>query len=252
MQNDLPIKSLWTAFRILEMLVDQDGATMTEVANELEKPNSTVHDYLSTLTKLEYIIETDGVYRITANFLRMGDLNRQNNKLYSAATNELNHLATETGEHVSLVVEEHGEAVIIATEEGEQAIPVRIYDGIRMKMHTAAPGKAILAFLPESRVDEVVERHRLVRRTVNTITDRESLDQELEETADRKYALDDEERLTGMRSIAVPIIDRNQRVRGALTIYGPTNRIEDELFRDRFPELLLRSGNIVEVLLNYD
>ncbi|MFC7318815.1 IclR family transcriptional regulator [Halomarina halobia] len=182
----------------------------------------------------------------------MGDLDRQNRKLYQAANNELRRLADETGEHVSLTVEEHGRAVIIATEEGDQAIPVHIFDGIPMNMHTAAPGKAILAFLPADRITEIIEQHGLKRRTKNTITDPDTLYEELEWIRENNYALDDEERLTGMRSLAVPVIDRDDRVRGSLTIYGPTNRIDDHLFHEEFVDLLLRSGNIVEVLMNYD
>jgi DNA-binding IclR family transcriptional regulator len=56
----------------------------------------------------------------------------------------------------------------------------------------------------------------------------------------------------GMRSVAAPVIDRGGRVRGSLAIYGPTNRIDDELFREDIPDLLMRSANIVEVLMNYD
>jgi DNA-binding IclR family transcriptional regulator len=55
-----------------------------------------------------------------------------------------------------------------------------------------------------------------------------------------------------MRSVAVPVIDSDDIVRGSRSVYGPTNRIDDELFYEEFPLLLLRSGNIVEVLLNYD
>jgi DNA-binding IclR family transcriptional regulator len=50
----------------------------------------------------------------------------------------------------------------------------------------------------------------------------------------------------------VPIIDRNDHVRGGLTIYGPTTSIHDDLFYGAYPDLLMRSSNIVEILMNYD
>lgn len=248
----LPVKSLQTTIRILETLVELNGGATSEIAFEVDQPKSTVHDHLTTLHNLGYVTVRGGEYHLGMRFLRMGDLTKRRLELYKSSKEELTRLAQETDEYASLVVEEHGKAVIIDTVEGEEAIPVQIYDGIRMGMHTAAPGKAILAYLPDARVDEIVNMHGLTEMTDNTTTDKSALTDELKQIRDQKYALDDEERLIGMRSVAVPIIDRNEIVRGALSIYGPTNRIDDDLFQKQIPDKLLRSGNIVEVLMNYD
>lgn len=252
MAKTLPINALSTTFDILEEIIEQNGATLSELTEAVNRPKSTVYDHVVSLHDLEYIVKRDGKYRLSSDFLRMGDLSRQSREIYQASIDELERLAGETGEHVSLTVEEHGQAIIIATEEGEEAIPVRHYDGVSMFMHTAAPGKAILAFLDEDRVSDIIGRHGLVQRTENTITDADELMDELTWIREHKYALDDEERLTGMRSVAAPVIDRNDRVRGSLTVYGPTNRIDDEIFHEEIPELLKRSVNIVEVLMNYE
>lgn len=252
MTQKLPVNSLRTTFKILEEIVERNGAGVSELATATELPKSTIYDHVVSLYELEYLVKVDGEYHISSDFLRMGDLARQSRELYQASNGELERLAEETGEYASLTVEEHGRAIIIATEEGAEAIPVRIFGGIRMNMHTAAPGKAILAFLPSDRIDEIIDRHGLKQRTKNTITTRDALDEELQWIREHNYALDDEERLTGMRSVAAPVIDRNERVRGSITIYGPTNRLSDELFREELPNLLLKSANIVEVLMNYD
>ncbi|WP_254525910.1 IclR family transcriptional regulator [Natrinema caseinilyticum] len=252
MTRDLPIKSLRTAFAIVEELVDRNGAGVSELATAMDRPKSTIYDHLVTLHELGYLVERDETYYVSSNFLRIGDLNRQSKEIYQASSEELERLAAETGEHASLTIEEHGKAVIIATEEGDEAIPVKTYSGIVMDMHTSAPGKAILAFMDEDEVSDIIDRNGLTKRTENTIHNRDELREELAWIREHNYALDDEERLTGMRSVAAPVIDRDDRVRGSLTIYGPTNRINDQLFREEFPELLMRSGNIVEVLMNYD
>lgn len=252
MERKLPVNSLRTTFAIIEEIVDRDGAGVSELATVLDKPKSTIYDHVVTLHELEYLIRHDETYYLTSDFLRLGDLNRHNQKLYQAAKNELKRLAGDTGEYASLTIEEHGYAIIIATEEGDEAIPVHIFGGIQMSMHTAAPGKAILAFLPPERIDEILETCGLPKRTTNTITSRKALEAELNQIRKDGYALDDEERLTGMRSVAAPIIDRNGSVRGSLSVYGPTHRFDDHLFAEEFPDKLLRAGNIVEVLMNYD
>lgn len=252
MAHDLPINALRTSFEIIETIAELDGVGVSELSEEIDRPKSTVYDHVVTLHELGYLVQQGETYHISSDFLRMGDVNRRNMEIYQAANEELERLASETGEHASLTIEEHGKAVIIATEEGTEAIPVNIYSGIVMYMHTAAPGKAILAHLDEDRVSDIIGQHGLIKRTENTITDRDELADELSWIREHNFALDDEERLTGMRSIAAPVIDRKDRIRGSLAIYGPTNRIDDERFREEFPELLMRSGNIVEVLMNYD
>lgn len=252
MNDTLPVKSLSTAFDIIEEIVARNGAGISELATAIDRPKSTVYDHILTLEDLTYLVRAGDEYHLSSNFLRLGDLTRLNCAVYEAATEELDGLANETGEYASLVVEEHGKAVIIATEEGEEAIPVQIYDGISMHMHTAAPGRAILPFLPDQRIADIIDQHGLVERTPNTITTEADLYHDLEWVKEHGYALDDEQRLMGMRSIAVPIFDRNDHVRGGLTIYGPTTSIHDDLFYDAYPDLLMRSSNIVEVLMNYD
>jgi IclR family acetate operon transcriptional repressor len=252
MEGNLPVQSLETSFAIIEEIVDRNGAGVSELADAIDRPKSTIYDHIVTLHELMYLVRIDHEYHLSSDFLRLGDINRQQKEIYQAATDELNRLANETGEYASLAVEEHGKVILTATEEGDEAIPVHIYNGIVMHMHTAAPGKAILPYLSDDRVSDIIERHGLVERTQNTITDREELEEELEWIREHNYALDDEERLTGMRSVAAPVIDRNDRVRGSLTIYGPTNRIDDDRFYDEYPELLMRSANVVEVLTNYD
>lgn len=252
MTQNLDVSSLGTAFEIVEAIVDSNGATVMELVEEVEKPKSTVYDHVTTLHKLEYLVVRDGRYYLSFEFLRLGDISRKDMEVYQAATKELENIASNSGEHAGLTIEEHGQAVVIATDEGPEAIPFKLHNGFRMSMHTAAPGKAILAFMPRETVQEVVDRWGLKEMTVNTITDRESLFTELDEIRSQKYAQDDEERLEGIRSVAVPIIDRGDRVRGALSISGPTHRLEEELFNEMYPEMLFQSANVVEALMNYN
>lgn len=252
MSDALPISALRTTFDIIETIANSGGMSLSELSEAMERPKSTVYDHIVTLRQLGYLVQRNGEYYISSDFLRMGDINRQNKDIYQAATDELEQLASETSEHASLVVEEHGKAVIIATVQGTEAIPVRIYDGIVMHMHTTAPGKAIFAFLDDDRISNILDHHGLVERTDNTITKPDDIADELAWIREHGYALDDEERLTGMRSVAAPVIDRKDQIRGSIALFGPTNRIDDDLFHEKFPDRLMRSSNIIEVLMNYN
>jgi IclR family acetate operon transcriptional repressor len=113
--------------------------------------------------------------------------------------------------------------------------------------HILALGKAILAHLPHDRIDEIVKRHGLTASPPNTITDRETLDDKLAQIREEGVAFDDEERIAGIRCIAAPILSNNDRVLGAISVAGPSNRIRDDQFTEKLPRRVLETVNVIEL-----
>lgn len=128
-------------------------------------------------------------------------------KLYRVAASELQKLADQTGEHANLMIEKHGQGIFLYKVKGEDAVELDTYTGMRVDLQTTALGKAILAHLPETRIDEILNMHGLPRITENTVTDPAELKSELAEICERGYATDDEERVKGVRCVGVPILD---------------------------------------------
>lgn len=251
MSVEVPIKTTTTVFDIIETLVELDGATVSELTDALDRPTSTVHDHLQTLERLGFVVHDNLEYHISARFLELGARRRKNMDLYSVAKPELHHLAEETGEHASVMIEENALGVLLYTAKGDNAVQVDAYSGARAKLHTTAPGKAILAHLPEPRVEEIIDAYGLTAMTRNTITDRNALETELEDIRERGYAVDRQEIFEGMRAIAAPILSQSNSVVGAISIYGPVNRLTDDRFEDDIPQIVLEAANVIEVNLNY-
>jgi IclR family acetate operon transcriptional repressor len=222
MEGQPKIGAIGFTFDIVEHLVDQGPAGVASVARALERPKSTTHDYLQSLHARGYVVREDGQYRPSMRFLAVGEQTRDTLPIHQAAAKPLRSLADQVDLHVSTLVDEQGRVVIIDTVPGTDPVELATHSGIRMAMHTTSPGKAILAHLPEVRVDEIVERHGLESMTEQTITSRERLDTELQRVREQGYATDDEERLVGVRTVAVPIIDREETVHGAVTIETST------------------------------
>lgn len=251
MSKTTSIQAARTTLEVIERLISLDGAGVSELANDLDKPKSTIYDHLHTLTELNYVRRNEDKYVVTTRLLNLGERARQNMDIYQRAKPEVDSLADETGEHASLVTEENGRGVLLHTARGEQAVNVDTHAGMRIRLHTTAPGKAILAYLPEDYVEEIIEENGLPALTKRTIVDRGELFEELERIRNRGYALDREERIEGMHAVAAPILDRKDVVQGALSIYGPSNRITEAGFEDDLPKQVLRAANIVEINLNY-
>lgn len=246
------IKSVRTVFELVEYLADRQAVGVSEAARDLEMPKSTVHDYLQSLETLGFVVRGSQGYELGSQLLYLGASNREANRFYREARPMVERLAEETGEYASVVVEEHGRAVLLDTVAGEESVRISTLPGLRMKMHMTSPGKAFLASMDDEEVEAVVDRHGLEAMTPNTITSRERLSEELATVRERGFALEDEERIVGLRSVAVPVSATDGGTLGVLTVYGPKHRIDDERFEATIPDRLLKYSNIIEINTNYD
>ncbi|WP_313694986.1 IclR family transcriptional regulator [Halorarum halobium] len=245
------VKSIETAFDILDALIELDGAGSTELARHFDMPKSTVHNYLSTLHQEELVVKDGSTYRVGIRFLEYGAYARQRLNIFEIANPEVDKLARSTGELANLMIEEHGRGSYLHRARGEDAVMVEAHVGTRVPLHSTGLGKAILAHLPEERVEEIIATHGLERFTPNTIVDRDSLFTELREIRDRGLAFDEEERLRGLRCVAAPILSNNGRVLGAVSVSGPTNRVRGEYLEDELAQRLKETVNVIELNVTY-
>lgn len=246
-----PVQSTVNTFTIVETIRELDGAGVTKIASHLDIPKSTAHNYLSTLEQEEYVVKTDGVYQVGIRFLELGAYARNRQKIHEIAKPEIQRLAEETGELANLLIEEHGRGVYLQRVRGEDAVRVEAHVGTRVSLHSTALGKAILAFMPREQVGEIIDRHGLEQTTEKTVSSRDELYEALEEVRENRYALDDEERLKGLRCVAAPILSNDNRVLGAVSVSGPSNRIRGTRFREKLPKKILEIVNVIELNVTY-
>lgn len=250
-QNPNVIKTAQTTFTIIEEVKRRNGATVTELTGELDLSKSSIHNYLSTLERDGYLVKNGNVYRTGLRFLDLGGHARRNEQIYDVAKDEVDALAEETGELANLLVEEHGRGVYLHRAHGGDAVQTDSYIGQRVYLHNTALGKSILAHLPRERVTEIIDQHGMPETTENTITDRGELFDELETVREQGVAFDDEARVKGLRCVAVPIVNNDDVVEGAISVSGPTSRFREQLFREELPERLKSLSNVVELNITY-
>lgn len=156
-------------------------------------------------------------------------------------------MAEKTNERAQFAKLEEDQVIYIYRAMSENAIPTTLSIGQYEYPHSLAAGKAMIAYLPEHRVDEIVDRHGLPKQTENTVTDLAELKKCLDAVRERGYAISDGERLRGVRCIGTPIRDDSGSVLGAISLSGPVRRMTDERIKTELEELLLQSANVVEV-----
>jgi DNA-binding IclR family transcriptional regulator len=246
-------RTLETATRTLEVidvLKRMNGATVTEMANELDCSKGGAYNHLATLYENDFVIKEDKVYKLSPRFILMGEHVRQDNLLYQFGKDELDELIEKTGEYGQLMTEEHGLAVVIYLHRGEKAIgsdyPLHM-EKKPLYLHHLSAGKAILAHLPEKRVEEIIEKHGLPKRTENTITTREALYDELETVRERGYAYNQEEEVDGLRAIGAPINGPDGEILGALSLSGPKSRMQGQRFEKKIPNMVKDTADIIKI-----
>lgn len=244
------IKAVEVAFEILSELKARDGARIVELADALERSQPTIHTYLDTLRELGFVEKDGHEYRVGLQFLPMGEFARNREELYLAGRNEVESLATQTGEYVHLIASHRGRQIKIYEDYGDKAVATEHHirqREFRQYLHRSAAGKAILAAYPAGRVEEIIDQHGLERATENTIAEREALLDELDSVRDHGYATNDQELTSGLRSVAASIVGPRNKVRGAISISAPLERCRDEKFHHAFPKLVRERSNVIQI-----
>jgi DNA-binding IclR family transcriptional regulator len=244
------VKTTETAFNIIEFLQENDGADLITLTSELDLVKSTIHRHIGTLQDRGYVIQDDGEYHVGLKFANLGGHARRRKEEYELARDKVQEMADETEERVQFMIEEQGAAAYVHIEHGKNAVKTDPGPGRRTPIHAAASGKAILAYMPDERVEQILARQGLAKLTENTITDRDELDEQLQAIRQRGIAYNDEEAIDGLFAIGVPVNRPNDRPIGALSISGPVPRMKGKA-EEELREKLLGTANELELNISY-
>jgi len=226
------VQSLVRALALLNRIAESsdDGATLTELAQQVGLPASTAHRLLTTLEQERYVrFDHEGrLWSVGVQAFVTGCTFTKTRSLVGLARPHMRHLMEDGGETVNLAVEDQGEAVFLAQVECRQVMRVFHRPGSRMPLHGSAVGKAILSAASDRTVSKLLHQRGMPRLTVKTIPSPSSLRADLERVRATGYAVDDEEHAVGLRCIAAPIFDETGDVVAAISASGPMARIGDE------------------------
>jgi len=241
------LKTTETTLEVIEALEALDGARVSELAEELGMAASTVHAHLATLEKHEYVAKEGDEYHLGLEFLSLGNYVGYRKRAYETAEAYTEKLADETECRAVFMVEEHGWGVYMFTFSGAHAVWTYSTVGKKVPLHVTAAGKAILAKLPDSEVEAIIERHGLEAETENSITEPDELFTQLEEIRERGYSFNHQEQLDGIKAVGVPVTDHNDRIIGSFSVASPANRLDDAEFTEELPNTLLGIANEFEL-----
>ena len=228
------INSVLKAIRILNLFhASQTRLSLAEISRCSNIPKSTAHHLLTTLLSQGFIEKVEGdLYALGTAPLALTQKIRVNVEIRDPAAPLLRELADNTRESVYLTIKDGDYALYIYAVESPQRLLARTAVGDRVPLHCTSVGKAMLAFLTEEELEEIVGRVGLSTFTENTLDTIDMLIQDLARTRQRGYSLDKEEHELKTYCIGAPIFDRTGRVTAACSISGSSPTIVSDRLDD--------------------
>lgn len=245
------IQSVESALDVVEVIRRKKRAGVTEIANELDRSKSTVHHYVTTLVKHDYLDKVDGEYQLSLRFLTLGGQVREREQLYHLGKDDVEELAQETGEQTRLIVERNGSGITLYQATGNHVTESITHVGSIEELYCTAAGKVFLAELSDDELDSYLNETSFTPYTESTITDTNELRKELEKIRARGVAFDDEERYEGYRCVASAISTEGRKLFGALSVSAPIDRMDEKRFRTDIPNQLQHVAGVVEINTTY-
>lgn len=239
--------------RGLEVLKAFNGRTpamsMTQVAERAGLTRAVARRYLFTLEALGYVVQHDGLFRLTARVLDFGFTYLAASGLSDVARPYMEQIVATLRESCSVGVLDGGDVVYVARVTADRIMTTNLVVGSRLPAHATSMGKVLLAFLPPARLDAYFAASELRPLTDRTIADQTTLRTVLDGVRRRGWATNDEESEKGVRTVSVPLRDRSGEVVAAINLSGHASRVSmRELKRDHLPVLLDAAREISRAL----
>lgn len=207
------------------------GQTLQEIKGSVDISQTTAYRILNTLVRLEYLTydETTKHYKLTRKLLTLGFRSLNEHNLLEIVLPRLRELRDIVKETACFGIMGNEKGVFIEQAQGHHTFRFVLTPGKPFELHCSAPGKAMMAFFPNTVRNRYLEYMTFPRYNERTIIDRETYLRELEKVRDLGYAVDNEEEMNGVICVGAPIFNYNGYPCGAIWISGPKDRLTPEV-----------------------
>lgn len=211
--------------------------SLSEVAARADIPRAAARRFLHTLEELGYVRQVARTFSLTPRVLELGHSYLSALSLPDVVHPHLERLSHRLGESASAAVLDGTDIVYVARVPTRRIMSVDITIGTRFPAHATSMGRVLLASLPDEERAEILDRP-LASLTERTIADPAALAEELVRIRGQGFAIVDGELEEGVRSVAVPLRGRGERVTAAMNVSTSAARVtRDELMEVFLPAL---------------
>lgn len=223
------------SLELLFCFEEQPDWSQTELSQRLGLHKTIVHRILRTFCRHGVLVRSPANkrYHLGLRVWELGNLVNQHQEFLEHARQVMARLAEDSGESVFLNSVVGFEGLVVLVQEGPQAVKVTYSAGRRVPLYAGASGKVLLSTFSAEQLQDFFTSVQLKPFTPATITDAETLRQDLERIRTQGYAYSIGELDEGVAALAVKLDTAAYPGTVGLSIGGPAFR-----FAGRVSELL--------------
>jgi IclR family transcriptional regulator, acetate operon repressor len=218
-------ESALKAFDLLFHLSRVGSTSLARLSRDTGWDKATALRYLSALEKRGVVERREGDWTLGLSLVELASRVPVTENIANRAKPILSELARATGESANLSALAGADLMYLAKADSGRALRLRSSPGDRLPLYCTAAGKCILTRLPAPLRAQYIAETRLAPVAPQTITDPLRLNEELEETVRRGWAVDDEELEPGLVCYGMPLDLPRYGFIGAVSVSGPSSRM---------------------------
>lgn len=215
------LQSLATSLNMLQCFQTHESLGVSELARRLGVAKSTAHRMLTTMCDGGFIErdEETGQYRLGMRLYELGQAAADRSRTRRLAMPLLEDLRQRTKCTVHLGVPDGAEILYVARLQSTLGARALATVGLRFPVHVTGSGKVIAAFDPL--VAEARRTAGFPTWTPSSIRNSAAFDEALALVRQRGYAVNDQETVAGMTTVAAAVRDHSGRPLAAISLVGP-------------------------------
>jgi IclR family transcriptional regulator, pca regulon regulatory protein len=237
------VQSLERGFQILRAF-DREHPTMTvsEVASRTGLTRGTAQRFLLTLVDLGYAEHDGKRFGLRPKVLDLGFAYLASNDVWDTVEPFVEGVVNELNESCTVGVLDWPDIVYVCRVQARRVVNAALSVGSRVPANASSLGRVLLAYLDPPVLDRYLLDTPLPARTRHTITNPRELRKALIEVRRDGWALGDQEYEEGVRSVSVPLRNRQGNVIAAMKVVAPTSRATKEEMVRRFLPVLRQAA----------
>lgn len=216
------------AKEILDFIAQcRTAPSLKEISDGIGMTKPTVLKILTTLDVLGLVHRSnDGkTYQLGMELFRYGQKVAEEFDIRELAQGPLRELRDRTEETINLGVISHHQVTLLKKFESPQSVNLKSQIGGSMMLYSSSMGKAMLATLDSQQLDDYFEAVGPMKQVgPNTITDEDTLREDLAHVRERGYSIDNEENEPDVYCLGFSLV-KGDKLYGAFSITTPKYRM---------------------------
>lgn len=228
--------------------------SLAQVARELDLPKSTAFRLMNSLVTLGYLEQPvkGGPYSLGPRVLGLGFAVLQGLDVREAAQPHLERLFQQVGENVNLSILDRAEIIYVARLRKREILSLNLYVGSHLPVYSSSPGRVLLAFLPPTEREELIQSLEADPDAGLWLRNRGvDLRRVCARVRAQGLSINDGEYLPELFALAAPVLDHSGQARAAVNIATLKRGQDGQVISARLAQPLLDCAARISALLGW-